>query len=546
MSANSSSWPAGDAASQASSSQPDHQEHLDKQMIQHLLSRYGQNGLSKLIRDEMAPQSDTASIISSAAQSSILSDDASSVWDAQSVRTFSSDSSSVAGSILSKGAKFLHRRSTSTSASGHVASGAYSKSPQHTESHEPERHASDAASIASGASKQKGTFSCGFCKEEDIVKTCTRKNDLKRHIEDFHMVNAQWFCRHRGCRMVFDWQAAYKTHLKTAHGGSRMSLDEAKVNLCPQVVFACGFEKCTQVYEAQGDDDSSSMFKDYVSHVVKHFDEGANSGEWTYSARIRNLLRQAHVGAAWQESSSWSENSRNELKWNTQTSYILRKRLESRHIGDVNMLVQYAYMLGAEPNTPLKFRDDFVTPVADTCQLSMPGHKNRLAAAAPVQAPADDFTFRISRGSNPALASYLASQRKVYVPSRQRVSRPAQLHRSSSIGSQQHLPHMQPQQPHSGHHSHQSSRSNLGHFFNNIPEGSMYHDPGAGHSQQYIPATSGMGHNGIIADDLHSLRSITSDGSDQADVDMQDTPGMMDFSSPPYSNYTLHAQQGYQ
>lgn len=520
-------------------------------MIQHLLSRYGSSGLSKLIRDELGPQSDTASIISSAAPSSILSDDASSVWDTQSVRTFSSDTSSITGSIISnvsKGAKFLTRRSTSSSNGNNNAHnvGAHAHASSSSQQADAQDLASDAASTTSGASKQKGTFMCGFCKEEDIVKTCTRKNDLKRHIEDFHKLNAQWFCRHRGCRMVFDWQAAYKTHLKTAHGGSRMSLDEAKVNLCPQVVFACGFENCSQVYEAQGDDDSSAMFKEYVGHVVKHFDEGSNSGEWTYSARIRNLLRQSQVAAAWADSSSWAENSRNQLCWSTQTSGVLRKRLESRHIGDVKLLVQYAYMLGTEPNTPLKFRDDFVTPVIDNCQLSMPGHRTRQPPAMPAQAPpAEDFTFRISRGSNPALAQYIASQRKVYVPGRRSVARPAQLHRPTSstpMSSQQHLPQMV-HGGHPGHHSQQSSRSsnNLGHFFSSIPEAPMYHDPND--QSQYHPATSGMNRNGIIADDLQSLRSITTDG-EPADVDMQDT-GMMDFSSP-YNNYSIQTSQGYQ
>ncbi|CRK26569.1 hypothetical protein BN1708_014573 [Verticillium longisporum] len=553
MSAN--PWP-GDGSSQPPPAP--HQEDLDRQLIQHLLGRYGHRELSRLIRDEVGPQSDGASIISSApsvAPSSVLSDDASSVWDTQSVRTFSSDTSSIAGSIrsnVSKGAKFFARRTASNTTSATAAAQAQAHSQTVTQAEQDHHDAmqqwnSDGSTpqatpanegipttSTSTSSKQKGAFMCGFCKEEDITKTCTRKNDLKRHIEDFHNVNAQWFCRHRGCQMVFDWQAAYKTHLKTAHGGSRMSLDEAKVNLCQQVVFACGFENCPQVYEAPNDDDAAAVFKDYVSHVVKHFDEGSNSGEWTYSARIRNLLRQAQVAPMWNESAAWNEGAQSKLVWNPQTSGILRKRLESRHIGDIKLLIQYAYILGTDPSTHRKFRDDFVTPVSDTCQQNIPGHKLKSRQPSIPAVPQEDpFSFRISRGTNPALAHYIASQRKVYVPSRQRSMRPPQLHqtRPTTMSSQHHLPQQQQQQQ-----QQQRSSSQLGHFFSSIPETSqspMYHD-----NRQYVQPNGAL-QNGIIADDLQSLRSITGRTPEPAtDIEMQD--GIMDFAG----QYPLQSPAG--
>ncbi|CAI4211890.1 unnamed protein product [Parascedosporium putredinis] len=239
---------------------------------------------------------------------------------------------------------------------------------------------------------------CAFCNEEGIVKTCTRKNDLKRHIEDFHNTNAQWHCRHRGCELVFDWQTAYKAHLKQAHGGSRMSLDEAKVNLCPQVVFACGFDNCLQVFEAHRDSEAQHVFKEYVSHVVKHFDDGAQSGQWTYSSRIRNLLRQLQVSRA-----------------------VLRKRLETRHIGDICLLINYAICLGRDPSQAGKFREDFVTPFRDTCTEAGLGHNTLKRPMS--QESEDTFNFRISRGSNPVLAQYINAQRRLYVPRQQGGSR---------------------------------------------------------------------------------------------------------------------------
>ncbi|KAK1704879.1 hypothetical protein BDP67DRAFT_209506 [Colletotrichum lupini] len=558
MSAN--AWPGADSSSQHSGQLSQKDLVLDQQMIKHLLNRYGQDKLNLLIQETTGPQSDGASIVSSA-QSSILSDDQSSMWDTQSIRTFS-DTSSITGSIISNvsrgTSKILGRRSGSSSAAAAAQAQAAQQAAQTQQDSESwngidvpnsSNTASDAASISTSASKQKGAFMCGFCKEEDITKTCTRKNDLKRHIEDFHNVNAQWFCRHRGCQMVFDWQGAYKTHLKQAHGGSRMSLDEAKVNLCPQVVFACGFDNCLQVFEAQGDSDASATFKEYVSHVVKHFDEGSNSGDWSYSARIRNLLRQGQVQSAWNES-MWNEASRTSLQWNPQTSGILRKRLECRHVGDVKLLVQYAMMLGSDPSSIGKFREDFVTPVADTCTLHMPGHKSRQPTiAAPPEQPADPFSFKISRGANPALAAYMASQRRVYVPRQQRVVRPPQLHHPhqqvpssnpmashSRLSQSSHSSHTSSHhghpQVHHGHpqvHHNNQSHSTLGHFFQAMPESQMY-DPNS-NAQGFGPSSGAMHHNGIIADDMQSLRSMGGGAPDSTDVEMQD--GLMpDFSSP--------------
>jgi hypothetical protein len=372
-----------------------------------------------------------------------------------------------------------------------------------------------AAAAAANAPKKQGAFMCGFCKEEDMVKTCTRKNDLKRHIEDFHNVNAQWHCRHRGCKMVFDWQAAYKAHLKTSHGGSRMSLDEAKVNLCPQVVFACGFENCLQVFEAAGDNDASATFKEYVAHVVKHFDEGSNSGEWTYSARIRNLLRQSAVNSTWTEA-VWNEAARNQLQWQSQTSGILRKRLETRHIGNVKVLVQYAFLLGSDPSRITKYTDDFITPIVDTCTMNIPGHKIRQPQRAPPPEP-DPFQFRISRGANPALAAYIASQRRVYVP--RPGHRPSRPHQLQSPRPTMTAPTSNPMNPTP--------------YFTSLPEpapASPLFDPSV--TRAFSPTASMMPQGGIIADDLQSLRSMAN-GTPEPDMEMTDTPMLSaDFSSP--------------
>ena len=196
-----------------------------------------------------------------------------------------------------------------------------------------------------------------------------------------------------------------------------MSLDDAKVYLCPQTVFACGFDNCQQVFEAPGDNEAPSTFKEYVGHIVKHFDEGSDSGQWSYTTRMKNLLRQSGVISAW-ATSSWVDAVRDKLKWHPQSSHILRKRLETKHIGDLQLMIQYAVTLGSDQSNVQGFRDEFITPIRGQCQMSVLGHKYQPppVMSTPTIPERDPFQFKISRGSNPELAAYLASQRRVYVP----------------------------------------------------------------------------------------------------------------------------------
>ncbi|KAJ4257395.1 hypothetical protein NW762_008516 [Fusarium torreyae] len=499
------SWSDADSISQHS--HMSHQDDsLDRQLLRHLMRRYGREGIAQLMDEEATSPAisinDGASVISSSTYSSVKSEDAPSIFDAASIRTFSSDNSSTRGSIISnvsaRTAKLLGRKSQAARPSTAHEEGT---SPASNESSTP-------------APKQKGSFTCGFCREEDIQKTCTRKNDLKRHIEDFHNTNAQWFCRQKGCDMVFDWQTAYKTHLKQAHGGSRMALDEAKINLCPQTVFACGFENCTQVFEAPSDDDADTVFKEFVAHVVKHFDEGSNSGEWTYSGRMRNLLRQSGLVRAW-ANSSWAEEERNQLQWHPQSSGILRKRLETRHLGDLQLLVQYAIALGSEPSSITKYREDFINPVKDQCRQVIMGHKSR-APPLPPSGPSpsvDQYQFRISRGNtnpspNPNLAAYMATQRRAYA------ARPGPVRSGRSARPPRHTMPATSAAPGSMPHHFQ---------YPNMPTAPMY-DPRQQQQQQFAMMQQASG--GIIAEDLRSLRSMTN-GMPEQDVDMADTD-MMD------------------
>jgi hypothetical protein len=395
------------------------QESPDQQMIRYLSQKYTRDQLVHMFDDmsqkssssDATPSSSGAYAPSIMSADTAMSDEPASIFDSgSSIRSFS-DTSSIAGSVLSNVSQKTQRlfgRKSSTS----------QRTTWSNESSSSPTEASGAASTSS--SKQKGSFTCGFCLEEGIATTCTRKNDLKRHIEDFHHRDTQWFCRQRSCGKVFDWEGAYKSHFKAAHGGTRttMMLDDARVALCPQLVFACGFHGCAAVYEAAGSHDVGAVFKDYVSHIVKHFDEPTTATEWTHNWRMQNLLRQSSVGKFWVKA---AETVQEPFTWSPYPSAALRKRLETRHIGDPLILVQYACLLGTnklapDQPLPLHLQEVSKTPARDGCPCQVQAH------SAVDMDSSDLMQFRISRAhsdaSNRNLRDYMASQRSVRVPPR--------------------------------------------------------------------------------------------------------------------------------
>jgi hypothetical protein len=49
--------------------------------------------------------------------------------------------------------------------------------------------------------------------------------------------------------------------------GTQLSVNEAKIFLSTQVVFACGFIKCKEIFEAPNGNNTARAVKDYFSHV---------------------------------------------------------------------------------------------------------------------------------------------------------------------------------------------------------------------------------------------------------------------------------------
>lgn len=208
---------------------------------------------------------------------------------------------------------------------------------------------------------------CPFCAELSINAGAKRPSDLRRHFKNFHNTNAGWVCPIMGCELVFDWPAAYETHMKEAHAGVHLPATEVMVQLHTQVVFACGFAECKKIFDTPNDSDATPIAKAYFDHVAKHIKNGASISEWTYATRIHNLMRQRLVKEPWREVTS--KEVRKQLNWQPHNSGVLRRKLECRDIGDVQTLMQIAIVLGSpsysEPNSPQFVYQGFTTPTLD-------------------------------------------------------------------------------------------------------------------------------------------------------------------------------------
>ncbi|KAK3368875.1 hypothetical protein B0T24DRAFT_492822, partial [Lasiosphaeria ovina] len=228
-------------------------------------------------------------------------------------------------------------------------------------------------------SPKKPLFECPFCLELNMNSSTLRKADLKRHFKSFHHTDAQWLCPVRSCGMSFDWQKALDHHLKDVHGDTQHSSEEAKVKLCPQVVFGCGFINCKLVLEASSEDDADKKATEYFNHVINHFEDNLSNREWSHSARIRNLMRQKAVEGHWKDRKKRVAGPQ-DLEWQSHTSTVLRKLLETRHFSDVDSLITWAVRLGSkpycEPKGPLaKLPLDLRLPLKEHCTSTSSSHR---------------------------------------------------------------------------------------------------------------------------------------------------------------------------
>ncbi|KAF9876650.1 hypothetical protein CkaCkLH20_06058 [Colletotrichum karsti] len=220
---------------------------------------------------------------------------------------------------------------------------------------------------------------CPMCAAYDVHVGFGRKSDFKKHLQNFHNTNSLWVCPDSCCKMVFDFEKAYITHFKIEHGDACPPADLNKVELCPQVVFACGFVGCKEVFEAASDTDAAIAAETCFDHLAGHFDKRSSvSSEWTYYHQVQNLLRQRSLKDEWKHS-LWDKAARNQLRWQPRSSGDLKKLLECRHLPDVPKILHAAWTLGqtsfSSPEHPApEFPGAATRPLRSTCAFFAKGH----------------------------------------------------------------------------------------------------------------------------------------------------------------------------
>ncbi|KAK6445273.1 hypothetical protein FP744_10001521 [Trichoderma asperellum] len=230
---------------------------------------------------------------------------------------------------------------------------------------------SESLNIETPPRKQK-EYTCGFCSEYGIHKRLSRPSDLKRHLENTHHTDNLWVCPKANCRRVFQWLGAFKEHARYYHKVRIRICDAEIITLCPQTVFACGFEGCNQLYEAPSDAEASPTKDKFIAHILGHFRSNVEKTRpWTFTLRMRNLLSQDGLSNVWPPPSlSYEQNL--ELNWDARSGSVLQKLLETRHLGSASSLIRNAIALGSMPLREVQLaRGNAVLPILSQCQAAV-------------------------------------------------------------------------------------------------------------------------------------------------------------------------------
>ncbi|KAK4456849.1 hypothetical protein QBC42DRAFT_321115 [Cladorrhinum samala] len=151
--------------------------------------------------------------------------------------------------------------------------------------------------------------------------------DIRRHLGRFHLLFSKWRCL-GGCNKIFDWQRAHAVHdcdEAMEVGGKAKS--KYAVVAYNQLVFACGYKGCTQVFDASR---LASALKDvkqrYLNHIKAHYkDPNFTHEDWRFITRFRNLLRHHFPEEA-------VRGLPEDLVWDLESSHHLLEKLETRKL----------------------------------------------------------------------------------------------------------------------------------------------------------------------------------------------------------------------
>ncbi|CEI62698.1 hypothetical protein FVEN_g5222 [Fusarium venenatum] len=224
-------------------------------------------------------------------------------------------------------------------------------------------------------------YQCPMCFLDNNPVGFGRKSDFKKHLYNFHGADVTWLCKTKGCHMSFATERAYSTHAKETHRMDALPNSSAKTELCPQVVFGCGFANCKdRVFEASTNEQATGSRDKYFEHIAKHFEDGFDVNSWDYKVQLHNLMRQSKVKSIW-KTCIWPKEKRQQLTWRPRSSGDLKRMLEARHLGeDISTLVRLAFILGTSPFTnpttppPSEIDLQFSLPFRSQCLMDAVGH----------------------------------------------------------------------------------------------------------------------------------------------------------------------------
>ena len=248
-------------------------------------------------------------------------------------------------------------------------------------------------------------YQCPMCFQDYNPVGFGRKSDFKKHLHNFHGADVTWICRTKNCHLSFATERAYSTHAKEAHRMDALPNGAARTELCPQLVFSCGFSDCKdRVFEAQNKDESSESRDRYFEHIAKHFEDGFDVANWEYHIQIHNLMRQHKVKPVW-KNCIWPKDKRQGLVWKPRSSGDLRRMLECRHLGeDISMLVRLAFILGTAPFTT----NNIPPPSEIDLHFQLPFRSQCLVDTEPPSVAPDSASIK-SDGTGPEVVKRRAS-----------------------------------------------------------------------------------------------------------------------------------------
>lgn len=195
-------------------------------------------------------------------------------------------------------------------------------------------------STSSQKSPAEKIFYCTVCFQIGKHTCFRRKNDWKRHEENFHHTQKEWLC---DCGLAFGRVRDFTEHHSSVHTGSTLSqVSKLGIDLLPTVFYACGFQGCKGLFKS---------WDERCDHVASHMKANPTSAQWDYSVEVTNLLRQPELRKEWKDllSQRHGPDKLNwpSFSWDPVRARNLHRKLQCQDFRpSIQSLLHSAYILG--------------------------------------------------------------------------------------------------------------------------------------------------------------------------------------------------------